>query len=181
MFLAGILLKLGTYGFIRFSLTFFPTASYFYTPLMMLLSFISIIYISIIALHQDDIKKIIAYSSIAHMNFIVLGIFSLEITAIQGAVLLMLSHGIVSSGAFYCIGILYDRYKSRSLRYYNNIVSIMPIYSYFFFLFMLANISIPLTSNFAGELYTIIGIFYFNKILAIIAISTTIFGSVYSM
>ena len=133
--LAGILLKIGSYGILRFILSLFPDASFFLTPIIFLFALISIIYISCIAIRQIDLKKIIAYSSVAHMNFVMLGLFSFSFTGLVGSVYLMLSHGIVSSALFICISVIYDRYHTRLLSYYGNIVSFMPIYSVFFFFF----------------------------------------------
>ena len=131
--LAGVLLKLGLYGMLRVLLTLFPIANIYYTPLVITLSFISVIFISIIILQQIDLKKIIAYSSIAHMNFAVIGIFSNNIYGIEGSIFTMLSHGLISSMLFFCIGVLYDRYGERNLLYYTNIAQIMPYFSFFFF------------------------------------------------
>ena len=131
--LAGVLLKLGLYGMLRILLPLFPVANIYYTPLVVTLSFISVIFISIIILQQIDLKKIIAYSSIAHMNFAVIGIFSNNIYGIEGSIFTMLSHGLISSMLFFCIGVLYDRYGERNLLYYTNIAQIMPYFSFFFF------------------------------------------------
>ena len=132
--LAGVLLKLGLYGMLRVLLVLFPIGNIYYTPLVITLSFISVIFISIIILQQIDLKKIIAYSSIAHMNFAVIGMFSNNIYGIEGCIFTMLSHGLISSMLFFCIGVLYDRYGERNLLYYSNIAQIMPYFSFFFFL-----------------------------------------------
>ena len=131
--LAGVLLKLGLYGILRILMVLFPIGNIYYSPLVMTISFISIIFISIIILQQIDLKKIIAYSSIAHMNFAILGLFSNNIYGIEGSIYTMLSHGLISSMLFFCIGVLYDRYGERNILYYSNITQIMPLFSFFFF------------------------------------------------
>ncbi|OXE37033.1 MAG: hypothetical protein CGW95_04055 [Phenylobacterium zucineum] len=131
--LAGILLKLGVYGFLRFSLTLFPDASLYFSPLVYLLSIIGIIYASLTAIRQTDIKRIIAYSSIAHMNLVVLGVFCFNCIGIEGSIIQSISHGFVSGGMFLLVGILYDRYHSRLLYYYGGLVHVMPIFSSFFY------------------------------------------------
>ena len=137
--LAGILLKLGTYGFLRFSIPLFPFATFYFTPLIYTLSVIAIMYTSLTTLRQIDLKKIIAYSSVAHMNFVTLGLFSLNTQGIEGSILLMISHGLVSPALFLCIGILYDRHKTRLLRYYAGCGRTMPFFALFFVFFTLAN------------------------------------------
>jgi proton-translocating NADH-quinone oxidoreductase chain M len=179
--LAGILLKLGSYGLIRFSIPLFPKATVFFTPLVLVFCLISIIYASITAIRQTDLKKIIAYASVAHMNMIIIGLFSLTIEGIEGSLLQMLSHSIVSSALFLCIGILYDRYHSRYINYYSGLAHTMPIYSIFFLFYIFANISIPGTSSFVGELLILVGIFQENTIIALIAGTSMILGGVYSL
>jgi NADH-quinone oxidoreductase subunit M len=156
--LAGILLKLGVYGFLRFSLVLFPEASFFYSPIVYLLSVLGILYASTAAIRQTDLKRIIAYSSIAHMNFGILGLFSLNLVGIQGSLFLMLAHGIVSAALFFCIGVLYERHHSRNLFYYGGLVQTMPLFSFYFLLFSFANIGLPGTCNFIGELLIILGL-----------------------
>nr|YP_010620067.1 NADH dehydrogenase subunit 4 [Rhodomelopsis africana]WAX04080.1 NADH dehydrogenase subunit 4 [Rhodomelopsis africana] len=156
--LAGVLLKLGGYGFLRFSLPLFPFACLYFNPLIFLFSLIAIIYGSLTTLRQIDLKKIIAYSSIAHMGFVTLGIFSLNINGIEGSIILMLSHGIISSALFFCIGILYDRHSSRILKYFGGLVQVMPLFIIFLTFFTFANISFPGTSSFIGELLVLIGL-----------------------
>ena len=163
--LAGILLKLGVYGFLRFSFILFPDASLFYSPLVYLLSTVGVIYASLTAIRQTDMKRIIAYSSIAHMNMVTLGIFSFNVIGLEGALLQSLSHGFVAGGMFLLIGILYNRYHSRFLYYYGGLVHTMPIFSSFFLIFTLANIALPGTSSFIGEFLILIGI-YKNNIFA---------------
>ena len=166
--LAGILLKLGLYGIIRVLISIFPYGSIFYSPLVWTISFISVIYISLIIMQQIDLKKIIAYSSIAHMNFAILGIFVFNDYGLQGAIFTMLSHGLISSMLFFCIGILYDRYGERNLLYYSNIVQIMPQFSFVFFFAMVANMGIPGMSSFIGEFLLLLSFSYKSYILMII-------------
>jgi proton-translocating NADH-quinone oxidoreductase chain M len=163
--LAGLLLKLGAYGLIRFLLPLFSDIIVFLNPVLVTICIYSIIYISFIILRQLDLKRIIAYSSIIHMNFILLGLVILNKNTIIGGIFLLISHGIVSSALFICIGFLYERYHTRVLLYYKGISVVMPIYSIFFFIFMLANASLPGTSNFTGEFLVILGIFEFNNFL----------------
>lgn len=179
--LAGVLLKLGGYGLLRFSIPLFPEASEYLTPVIYTIALISIIYASLTTIRQTDLKKIIAYSSVAHMNLVVLGIFSSQATGTAGSILLMLSHGFVSSGLFLCIGILYDRHHTRLLPYYGGLASLMPLYSTFFVLLSLANISVPLSSSFVGELLVFLSIFHKGFFSCILAGSSVILSAVYSM
>lgn len=179
--LAGILLKLGGYGLIRFSLGLFPLASAYFTPLVYTLSIIAIIYTSLTTLRQIDLKKIIAYSSVAHMNLVTLGLFSGTIEGIEGSILLMLSHGLVSSGLFLCVGSLYERHKTRLLDYYGGCVQVMPLYSTFLVFFTLGNISLPGTSSFIGEFLVLIGTYESNKFITIIASLSMVLGAGYSL
>jgi proton-translocating NADH-quinone oxidoreductase chain M len=179
--LAGILLKLGTYGFLRFSIPMFPEATIFFTPLIYTMSVIAIIYTSLITLRQIDLKKIIAYASVGHMNFVTLGIFSLNIQGIEGSLLVMLSHGIVSSALFLCVGILYDRYKTRIMKYYRGLTLVMPLFSITFLFFTLANMSVPGTSSFVGEFLILNGIFQVNVITTLLASTGIILGAAYSI
>jgi len=172
--LAGVLLKLGLYGMLRILIVLFPIANIYYTPLVITLSFISVIFISIIILQQIDLKKIIAYSSIAHMNFAVIGIFSNNIYGIEGSIFTMLSHGLISSMLFFCIGILYDRYGERNLLYYTNIVQIMPFFSFFFFFSIIANLGMPGTSSFIGEFLLLLSL-SFKSIFLLFVMSWTLF------
>jgi proton-translocating NADH-quinone oxidoreductase chain M len=160
--LAGILLKLGVYGFIRFSITLFPDASLYFSPMIYLLSIIGVVYTSLSAIRQTDIKRIIAYSSVAHMNLVTLGIFSFNTIGIEGSILQSISHGFVSGAMFFLIGILYDRYHSRALYYYGGLVHLMPLYSAFFLIFTMANIALPGTSSFVGEFLILLGIYKTN-------------------
>nr|YP_009676247.1 NADH dehydrogenase subunit 4 [Camellia sinensis]YP_010520483.1 NADH dehydrogenase subunit 4 [Camellia nitidissima]QDS78270.2 NADH dehydrogenase subunit 4 [Camellia sinensis var. assamica]WEV89045.1 NADH dehydrogenase subunit 4 [Argania spinosa]WVH37854.1 NADH dehydrogenase subunit 4 [Camellia sinensis var. sinensis]QDE13166.1 NADH dehydrogenase subunit 4 [Camellia sinensis]UXP75773.1 NADH dehydrogenase subunit 4 [Camellia nitidissima] len=179
--LAGILLKLGTYGFLRFSIPMFPEATLCFTPFIYTLSAIAIIYTSLTTLRQIDLKKIIAYSSVAHMNLVTIGMFSLNIQGIGGSILLMLSHGLVSSALFLCVGVLYDRHKTRLVRYYGGLVSTMPNFSTIFFFFTLANMSLPGTSSFIGEFLILVGAFQRNSLVATLAALGMILGAAYSL
>ena len=179
--LAGILLKLGVYGFLRFSITLFPEASLFFSPLVYLLSVSGVIYASMSAIRQTDLKRIIAYSSIAHMNLVTIGIFSFNILGLEGAILQSISHGFVSGGMFFIIGILYDRYHSRSLYYYGGLVHMMPIYAIFFLIFTLANIALPGTSSFVGEFLLLIGIYKTNIVTSIVGALGVILCGAYSL
>jgi NADH-quinone oxidoreductase subunit M len=172
--LAGVLLKLGLYGILRILMTLFPIGNIYYSPVVMTLSFISIIFISIIILQQIDLKKIIAYSSVAHMNFAILGLFSNNIYGIEGSIYTMLSHGLISSMLFFCIGILYDRYGERNILYYSSITQIMPLFSFFFFIAMTANMGIPGMSSFVGEFLLLLSLSYKSVVLLFI-ISLSLF------
>lgn len=179
--LAGILLKLGTYGFLRFSIPLFPFATYYFTPLIYTLSVIAIIYTSLTTLRQVDLKKIIAYSSVAHMNFVTLGLFALNIQGIQGSLLLMISHGLVSPALFLCIGILYDRHKTRLVRYYAGCGRTMPLFAVFFVFFTMANISLPGTSSFIGEFLVLTGTYQTHSLIAVLAATGMVLGAAYAL
>ena len=179
--LAGILLKLGVYGFLRYSLVLFPYASLYFSPLVYIFSLIGVISASFCAIRQTDLKRIIAYSSIAHMNLIVLGIFSFTLIGLEGSILQSISHGFVSGGLFFLIGILYDRYHSRFLHYYGGIVHFMPLYSSFFLIFTMANIALPGTSSFMGELMLLLGVFKYNSTAGAISCLGVIFCGAYSL
>nr|YP_010199602.1 NADH dehydrogenase subunit 4 [Gracilaria cearensis]UAD89460.1 NADH dehydrogenase subunit 4 [Gracilaria cearensis] len=179
--LAGVLLKMGGYGFLRFSIPMFPEASIYFTPLIFTLSIIAILYASLTTLRQVDLKKIIAYSSVSHMGFVTIGIFSLNLQGIEGSILLMLSHGLISSALFLCVGVLYDRYKTRILKYYGGLMQVMPIFGIFFLFFTFANLGFPGTSSFIGELLVLIGIFQINRILTFLASIGMILGAAYSI
>ena len=179
--LAGILLKLGVYGFLRFSITLFPLASLYFAPLVYCLSIVGVIYASLSAIRQTDFKRVIAYSSIAHMNLITLGIFSFNTLGIQGAILQSISHGFVSGALFLLIGILYDRYHSRLLYYYGGLVHTMPIYAIFFLFFTLANIALPGTSSFVGEFLLLTGIYKTSILIAVSGLFGVILSGAYSL
>jgi proton-translocating NADH-quinone oxidoreductase chain M len=179
--LAGILLKLGTYGFIRFSLPLFPKASFFFTPLVYSIAVTGIIYTSFTAIRQTDFKRIIAYTSIAHMNLVILGIFSFNNVGIEGAILQSLSHGFVASALFLVIGVVYDRYRTRIVQYYGGLASVMPIYIFIFLFFTLANISFPGTSSFVGEFLLLAGSFKVNTSATFLGATGVIIGAAYSL
>lgn len=179
--LAGILLKLGVYGFIRFSLMLFPFASFYFSPLIYALSIIGILYASLAALRQTDLKRIIAYSSIAHMNLVTIGIFSFNTIGIEGSIFQSISHGFVSGGLFLLIGIIYERYHTRFIYYYGGIVHFMPLYSMLFLIFTFANIALPGTSSFAGEFLLLTAIYKQNIITTILATLGVILGGTYSL
>lgn len=179
--LAGILLKLGTYGFLRFSLPFFPNGSLFFLPFLYSLIIIGIICGSLTAIRQTDLKRVIAYTSIAHMNLVLLGLFSFNIIGIEGSIYQSLNHGFIASGLFFLIGIVYDRYKTRIIQYYGGLVIIMPIYIFIFLFFSLANIGLPGTGNFIGEFLIFIGSFRINIIITILSAISLIISSAYSL
>ena len=179
--LAGILLKLGTYGFLRFSIPLFPYATLYFTPLIYTMSVIAIIYTSLTTLRQIDLKKIIAYSSVAHMNFVTLGLFSLNTQGIEGSILLMISHGLVSPALFLCVGVLYDRHKTRLLRYYSGCGRTMPLFAVLFVFFTMANISLPGTSSFIGEFLVFVGAYQSNTFIAFLAATGMVLGAAYGL
>ena len=179
--LAAILLKMAGYGFIRFSLGLFPLASEIFTPLVYILSLIAIIYTSLVALMQEDMKKLIAYSSVAHMGFVTLGIFTVNQQGIEGSIIQMISHGLVSAALFLCVGVLYDRMHSRLIKSYGGLVSIMPKYSILFMLFTLAALGLPGTSGFLGEFLILMGAFKDNFLVAVIASLGVILGAAYML
>jgi len=179
--LAGILLKMGTYGLLRFSLSLFPYASVYFAPLVFTLSIIAVVYTSLTTLRQIDLKKIIAYSSVAHMAFVTIGIFTFNIYGIEGSLLIMLSHGFISSALFLCVGVLYDRHHTRLIKYYSGLTQVMPLYSFFFVFFSMANLGFPGTSSFAGEFLTLIGSFHTNTTITFLASTGMILGAGYSL
>lgn len=179
--LAGVLLKLGIYGMLRFSISLFPQASSYFTPFVYTICIISILYSSLTTIRQVDLKRIIAYSSVSHMNFGLLGLFSGTLHGIIGGLVLSISHGFVTSGLFICIGVLYDRYHTRLLKYYSGIVLVMPVFSVLFLFFSLSNLGMPGTSSFVGELLILIGTFSQNSISAIFGSSGILLGTLYSI
>ncbi|MES2676961.1 MAG: NADH-quinone oxidoreductase subunit M [Pseudomonadota bacterium] len=179
--LAGILIKLGAYGFLRFSLPFFPAASLFFAPAIFFLSVFAIIYASIVALCQEDMKKMIAYSSVAHMGFITMGIFAMNMQGLQGAIVQMISHGLVSSALFLGVGVVYDRMHTREIADYGGLANKMPKYAGFMMLFTMAAVGLPGTSGFVGEFLSIIGAFQVNKIAAILAAFGVVLGATYML
>jgi NADH-quinone oxidoreductase subunit M len=179
--LAGILLKMGGYGFIRFSLPMFPDASVYFTPLIYALSVIAIIYTSLVALAQENMKKLIAYSSVAHMGFVTMGTFAANTQGLQGAVYLMVSHGLVSAALFLCVGVVYDRTHSLDIASYGGLVHRMPLYAVAFMVFTLANVGLPGTSGFIGEFLTLIGTFQSNTWVTFFATFGLILSAAYSL
>ncbi|MEX3009326.1 NADH-quinone oxidoreductase subunit M [Hoeflea sp. TYP-13] len=179
--LAGILLKLGGYGFIRFSLPMFPIASVDLAPLIFTLSVVAVIWASLVALMQDDVKKLIAYSSVAHMGYVKMGIFSANAQGVQGAIFQMLSHGLVSAALFLCVGVIYDRVHTREIAAYGGLVNNMPKYAAAFMVFSMANIGLPGTSGFVGEFLVLIGVFQVNSWIAILATLGVILSAAYML
>ena len=179
--LAAVLLKLGGYGFLRVSLPILPDASLFFSPLIVFLSLIAIIYIGLVALVQKDMKRLIAYSSIAHMGFVTLGLFLFDDIAILGSIYQLLSHGFISAALFFCIGVLYDRFHSRNIIDYGGLASKMPIFASFFLFFGMSNAGLPGTSGFVGEFFVIIAAIKFNLWIGILAATTLIFGAAYTL
>ncbi|MCW9032665.1 MAG: NADH-quinone oxidoreductase subunit M [Alphaproteobacteria bacterium] len=179
--LAGVLLKMGGYGFLRFSIPMLPLATVDFTPLIYTLSVIAIIYTSLVALAQEDMKKLIAYSSVAHMAFVTIGAFSLTIYGIEGAIYQMLSHGVVSAALFLIVGVVYDRVHSREIAVYGGLVEKMPFYALTFMIFMLASVGLPGTGGFVGEILVLMGIFQVNSIVAAFAATGLVLGAAYML
>ncbi|MDR6870263.1 NADH-quinone oxidoreductase subunit M [Bosea sp. BE125] len=179
--LAAILLKMGGYGFIRFSIPMFPEASQYFAPFVFALSVIAIVYTSLVALMQEDIKKLIAYSSVAHMGFVTMGLFTLTAQGIQGAMFQMVSHGLVSGALFLCVGVVYDRMHTREIAAYGGLVNRMPIYAVIFMVFTMANVGLPGTAGFVGEFLTLMGAFKANPWVAFIATSGVILSAAYAL
>ena len=179
--LAGILLKMGGYGFLRFSLAMFPLASQDFAPFVFALSVVAIVYTSLVALVQDDLKKLIAYSSVAHMGFVTMGIFSFTVQGVDGAIFQMLSHGLVSAALFLCVGVVYDRMHTREIVAYGGLVNRMPLYAATFMVFTLANVGLPGTSGFIGEFLTLVGAFRANTWVAFLATSGIILSAAYAL
>ncbi|HWB51947.1 MAG TPA: NADH-quinone oxidoreductase subunit M [Stellaceae bacterium] len=179
--LAGVLLKMGGYGFVRFSLPMFPLASHYFTPLMFTLSAVAVIYTSLVALAQTNMKKLIAYSSIAHMGFVTMGIFAVTSEAVQGAVIQMLSHGLVSGALFLCVGVLYDRMHSYDIGRYGGLVERMPAYAAIFMAFTLASVGLPGTSGFVGEFLVLLGTFRVSTLECFLAATAMFLGAAYML
>lgn len=179
--LAALLLKLGIYGLIRFSLPLFPQGTVFYTPLIYTFSIVGILYTCFTAIRQVDLKKIIAYSSVGHMNVVLLGVVALRIESLEGAVFQMLSHGVVSGALFFCVGVLYERYKVRSLKYFGGLAVAYPLFAIFFLLFSMANISFPGTSSFVGEFLILGGSYQSSPMVVFFASFSMILGAVYTL
>ena len=179
--LAGVLLKMGGYGFLRFSVPMFPDATVLFAPFVFTLSVVAVIYTSLVALAQSDMKKLIAYSSVAHMGFVTIGIFTLNIQGIQGSLIQMISHGFVSAALFLCVGTLYDRMHSRLIDDYGGVVNRMPLYAFVFMVFMLASVGLPGTSGFVGEFLVLLGAFRVNTWVAAFAATGLILGAAYML
>ena len=179
--LAAILLKMGGYGFLRFSLPMFPDASILFQNFIFVISIIGIIYTSLVAMMQTDIKKLIAYSSVAHMGFVTLGIFSMNQQGIDGAIFQMISHGIISAALFLLVGVVYDRMHTREIKFYGGLVSRMPNYALFFIFFTMANVGLPGTSGFVGEFLALLGAFQVNKLASIIACLGIVLSACYAL
>ena len=179
--LAAILLKMGGYGFIRFSLPMFPDASHYFAPLVWTLSIIAIIYTSLVALVQEDMKKLIAYSSVAHMGYVTMGLFAMTQQGVQGAIFQMVSHGLVSGALFLCVGVVYDRMHTREIAAYGGLVQRMPLYAVAMLLFTLANVGLPGTSGFVGEFLTLLGVFNVNAWVSFFATFGVILSAAYAL
>lgn len=179
--LAGVLLKLGVFGFLRFLIPMFPIASTYFSPFVYVLCSFGVIFGSLIAIRQSDLKRVIAYSSVAHMNLIVMGIFSLTFHGFEGVIIQSLAHGFVSSALFFCIGMLYDRFHTRTIAHISGLTTLMPIFNMFFLLFTMSNIAVPGTSSFIGELLILIGIFKTNFIACVIGCTGMVLGGCYSL
>jgi NADH-quinone oxidoreductase subunit M len=179
--LAGVLLKMGGYGFIRVSLPMFPEASEYFAPLVFALSVIAIVYTSLVALMQEDIKKLIAYSSVAHMGFVTMGLFSMNEQGIQGAMFTMISHGLISGALFLCVGVIYDRMHTREIKAYGGLVNRMPMYAVVFLILTMANVALPGTSGFVGEFLTLMGAFRSNTWVAFLATTGVILSAAYAL
>lgn len=179
--LAGVLLKMGGYGFLRFSLPMFPEATALFAPVIFGLSIIAIIYTSLVALVQTDMKKMIAYSSVAHMGYVTLGIFTATATGIEGAIFQMISHGLISAALFLCVGVVYDRLHTREISRYGGLVKNMPKYATLFMLFMLGSVGLPGTSGFVGEILVLLGAFQVNSIVGTLAATGLVLGAAYML
>jgi NADH-quinone oxidoreductase subunit M len=179
--LAAILLKMGGYGFLRFSLAMFPLASADFAPFVFTLSVLAIVYTSLVALAQEDIKKLIAYSSVAHMGFVTMGIFAANAQGVQGGIFQMLSHGIISAALFLCVGVIYDRMHTRQISAYGGLVNRMPLYAAVFLLFTMGNVGLPGTTGFVGEFLSLAGAFQANTWVAFFATSGVILSACYAL
>ena len=179
--LAGVLLKMGGYGFIRFSLGMLPEASQYFSPLVMTLSIVAVVYTSFVALAQTDIKKLIAYSSVAHMGLVTIGIFIVNTQGLEGAMIQMISHGVVSGALFLCVGVIYDRMHTRDINFYGGLVNRMPIYATVFMIFMLGSVGLPGTSGFIGEFLVIVGAFKYSSIVVIGSATGIVLSAVYML
>ena len=181
MILAGVLLKMGGYGFIRFSLPMFPLASEAFAPLIFALSIVAIVYTSLVALAQSDMKKLIAYSSVAHMGFVTIGIFTLTEQGVSGAMFQMISHGLVSAALFFCVGVVYDRLHTRDISSYGGVAAVMPRYAVFFMFMMLASVGLPGTSGFVGEMLVLVGAWKASSWVAFFTATGLVLGATYML
>jgi len=179
--LAGVLLKMGGYGFIRFSLPMFPEASSYYIPLVFILSGVAVVYTSLVALAQRDMKKLIAYSSVAHMAFVTFGLFAFNRQGLEGAMMVMLGHGLVSGALFLCVGVIYDRLHTREIARYGGLSDNMPAYALLFMVFTMASVGLPGTSNFVGEFLALVGTYKVSSWAAIVATTGIILGAAYML
>ncbi|OFX11136.1 MAG: NADH-quinone oxidoreductase subunit M [Alphaproteobacteria bacterium RIFOXYD12_FULL_60_8] len=179
--LAGVLLKMGGYGFVRFSIPMFPEATNDFTPVVYGLSIVAVVYTSLVALVQEDMKKLIAYSSIAHMGFVTIGLFAMNQQAVEGAVFQMLSHGVVSAALFLCVGVVYDRMHTREISRYGGLVKRMPVYAVVFMIFTMASVGLPGTSGFVGEFLVLLGVFQASSWVALMAASGLVLGAAYML
>jgi NADH-quinone oxidoreductase subunit M len=190
--LAGVMLKMGTYGFMKLGFPLFPDATQLYTPVLMALAVLSIVYGACLALVQDDIKKIIAYSSISHLGYVMLGLLSLDLVGIQGAIIQMVSHGLVAGGLFLMVGMIYERCHTRELRAYGGLAKLLPVYSVFFMILTLASVGLPTTSGFTGEFLVLLGAFRaawplhtagdeLPLVLAVVAVTGVVLGALYML
>jgi NADH-quinone oxidoreductase subunit M len=179
--LAGILLKMGAYGFLRFSLPMLPEASHYFAPLIFTLSIIAVIYTSLVALMQQDMKKLIAYSSVAHMGFVTIGIFSFNMQGLEGAIVQCLSHGLVSGALFLCVGVVYDRLHTREITRYGGVVDVMPKYALVFMIFTMASVGLPSTSGFVGEFLVLVGVYQADTLVAFLATTGVVLGAAYML
>ncbi len=179
--LAGVLLKLGSYGLIRFSLPLFPSATVFFTPLVYTMAAIAVVYTSLTAIRQTDIKRIIAYASVAHMNVILIGMFAMNAQGLEGAMIQQLAHGFVASALFLCVGVLYDRHHTRLVKYYGGMAHTMPIFVTIFLFFTMANIAMPVTAGFVGEFLILVGAFQANTTIAVLGATGMVLGGGYSL
>lgn len=179
--LAGILIKLGAYGMIRFVLVLMPNATEFYSPIVYVFSVLGILYASLTTLRQIDLKRIVAYSSVAHMGVVTLGIFTPLVEGLQGALLIQLAHGVVSSGLFISVAVIYERYHTRIIRYYSGIAITMPVFSLWFFILTMSNIAVPGTSNFIGEILTLRGLIEVSRGIAVLSCIGMVLGGAYGV
>jgi len=179
--LAGVLLKMGGYGLLRFSIPMLPEATEYFTPLIYGLSIVAVIYTSLVALMQEDMKKLIAYSSVAHMGFVTIGMFTFTPQGIEGAIFVMLSHGLVSAALFLVVGVIYDRLHTREIARYGGLVHRMPSYAAIFMLFTLANVGLPGTSGFVGEFLVLVGVFQVNTWVAFAATTGVVLSAAYAL